>query len=238
MTHRGQPYTPIDRWPDFSTYKHRLQVPGEVAQIYQTINASVTIQDTSNTTPIVVTTDEPNKFETGDQVFIFDTGDSGADNGNPHTITVIDAMSFSLNGSTASGGSSGPGVAVEAKAGNVAALIDAVTFLGKRLVGEQSLSYASTIDIDWSLGATVDIAALTGNPTITSSNPITGQTVSIYVVQDGTGGRTITWPAAFQFGVYDLAPSPSPGAVTIWTFRWHGSLSRMVCTGRNFYVEV
>ncbi len=64
MTHLGEAYTPINRWNDLETYKQRIQIAGEIFRHYQTLNAASTIQDTSNTTPIVVTTNEPNGFET------------------------------------------------------------------------------------------------------------------------------------------------------------------------------
>ncbi len=71
-----------------------------------------------------------------DAVLIVDTGDAGADSNTiPWAITVIDSMSFSLNGSTAGGGSSGLGRAVEMRAGNIATLIDNVQYLGLRLLG-------------------------------------------------------------------------------------------------------
>jgi hypothetical protein len=38
-----------------------------------------------------------------------------------------------------------------------------------------------------------------GNTTLAVSNPTNGQTINVRITQDGTGSRTITWPAAFKW---------------------------------------
>ena len=42
-------------------------------------------------------------------------------------------------------------------------------------------------------------STLTGNVTFTFSNPISGQAYVLKLVQDGTGSRTVTWPAAVKW---------------------------------------
>lgn len=63
-------------------------------------------------------------------------------------------------------------------------------------------AYAATIVPDISLYGTYEIGALTGNIAISNptGTPVDGQTLSIRLTQDGTGGRTITWDTQFQFG--------------------------------------
>jgi len=73
--------------------------------------------------------------------------------------------------------------------------------LGRRPV--VAVAYAATVTPDVSLYSTYEIAALTGNITInnpTGMTPVDGQQLSIRLLQDGTGGRTITWDTQFQFG--------------------------------------
>lgn len=64
----------------------------------------------------------------------------------------------------------------------------------------QALTDGATIDWDMStaLNAKVTIA---GNRTLnTPTNPQAGITYSLGVIQDGTGSRTMTWPASFDWG--------------------------------------
>lgn len=67
--------------------------------------------------------------------------------------------------------------------------------------------------IDWSNGESQKIT-LTGNCTFTFSNVTAGAYLTLWLVQDGTGSRTVTWPSGtkHQFGV---APTLSTGASEI-----------------------
>jgi hypothetical protein len=68
------------------------------------------------------------------------------------------------------------------------------------LTGAVVLTYASTITLDASAGGHFRVT-LTGNPAIASpANPADGQKITFELIQDGTGGRTVTWGAAFDFG--------------------------------------
>lgn len=53
----------------------------------------------------------------------------------------------------------------------------------------------TSITIDWSKGDR-QLLTLTGNCTISYSNRIKGQTVTLRIVEDGTGGRTVTLPTS------------------------------------------
>lgn len=50
-----------------------------------------------------------------------------------------------------------------------------------------------TINFNWN-DANIQTIVLTGNCTFTFSNPSSGASYQIIISQDGTGGRTITWP--------------------------------------------
>jgi hypothetical protein len=60
------------------------------------------------------------------------------------------------------------------------------------IIDAQALTDSATINIDLSLG-TYFTVTLGGNRTFTISNATVGQRFSIRILQDGTGGRTVTW---------------------------------------------
>ena len=67
----------------------------------------------------------------------------------------------------------------------------------------QTISYASTITpVGSNAKSIVNLGSLTGNITINapSGTPSDGNDLTFRLVQDATGGRTITWNAAFAFG--------------------------------------
>ena len=106
-------------------------------------------------------------------------------------------------------------------------------------VTSQKLGYAEATLTD---GATVtwnaetqDVCKLTlgGNRTLAApTNGTTGQFISILVIQDGTGGRTITWNAVYEFAV-DTAPTLTATANLgdLFTFRYNGT--KWLEVGRN-----
>jgi hypothetical protein len=76
----------------------------------------------------------------------------------------------------------------------------------KSATGVKAVIYTSEIDdgnsstadtIDWSAGS-AHKSTLTGNCTYTFTAPAGVTALSLKIVQDGTGGRTITWPAAVK----------------------------------------
>lgn len=63
----------------------------------------------------------------------------------------------------------------------------------------QSLAYAAAITVDASKGERIVVGALTGALTINApTNPQLGAALEFAFLQDGTGGRVITWNAAFK----------------------------------------
>ena len=81
------------------------------------------------------------------------------------------------------------------------------------LITSAKLNYAETTltdgsSITWD-ASTQDVAKVTlaGNRTLGSaSNGTTGQFISLLIIQDGTGSRTLTWNAAYEFAS-DTAPT-------------------------------
>jgi hypothetical protein len=63
----------------------------------------------------------------------------------------------------------------------------------------QSIAYAAAITPNAAAGEIVSVGALTGNITINApTNPRQGQFLTFYLLQDGVGGRTITWNGVFS----------------------------------------
>jgi hypothetical protein len=63
-------------------------------------------------------------------------------------------------------------------------------------VATANTSTAYTIDL---AGGSVQILTLTGNCTYTFPTPVAGKSFILIQKQDGTGGRTVTWPASVDW---------------------------------------
>jgi hypothetical protein len=107
-----------------------------------------------------------------------------------------------------------------------------VIYSGSSLTVEDTLTDGSTIT--WNaINSPVAKVTLAGNRTITVSNNLgTGQYISVLVIQDGTGSRTLTWNAMFEFKD-DTAPTLTTTASKgdLFTFRYNGA--KWLEVGRN-----
>ena len=97
---------------------------------------------------------------------------------------------------------------------------------------ESTLTDQATVTWD---ALTQDVCKLTlgGNRTLAApTNNTTGQFISILVIQDGTGSRTLTWNAVFEFAT-DTAPTLTTTASLgdVFVFRYNGS--KWLEVGRN-----
>ena len=97
---------------------------------------------------------------------------------------------------------------------------------------EATLTDQATVTWD---ASTQDVCKLTlgGNRTLAApTNNSTGQFISILVIQDGTGSRTLTWNAVFEFAS-DTAPTLTTTANLgdVFVFRYNGS--KWLEVGRN-----
>ena len=108
-----------------------------------------------------------------------------------------------------------------------------LTGLQVKLGTEATLTDGSTVA--WEVSAS-PIAKLTlgGNRTLSApTNAVgSGQYISLLVIQDGTGSRTLTWNAAYEFTA-DTAPTLTTTASQgdLFTFRYNGS--KWLEVGRN-----
>ena len=107
----------------------------------------------------------------------------------------------------------------------------------KGYIPEATLTDGSTINWDMSTQSVCKVT-LAGNRTIAApSNSSTGQFASIIVIQDGTGSRTLTWNAVYEFAS-DTAPTLSTTAnkADLFVFRYNGS--KWLEVGRNLLLTV
>lgn len=58
---------------------------------------------------------------------------------------------------------------------------------------------SGAVTIDWAVASTQRIR-LTGNATLTFTNMLQGQKLTLIIAQDTTGSRTITWPTSVRWG--------------------------------------
>jgi hypothetical protein len=88
-------------------------------------------------------------------------------------------------------------------------------------------SGAQTIDFNSSTSAVVSrqFTLSGGNVTFTFSNaPKAGTLISLKIIQDATGGRTVTWPATVKWpGGTPFAPTSTANAKDVYLFLWDGS---------------
>ena len=98
--------------------------------------------------------------------------------------------------------------------------------------GETALTDGTTIN--WTVNTSpVAKVTLGGNRTIAApSGGATGQFVSLLIIQDGTGSRTVTWNAVYEFAS-DTAPTLTTTADKgdLFVFRYNGT--KWLEVGRN-----
>jgi len=119
-----------------------------------------------------------------------------------------------------------------AKALTASDIADDLITSAKLNYSESTLTDGATINWD---ASTQDVCKVTlgGNRTMAApTNNTTGQFISILVIQDGTGSRTLTWNAVFEFAS-DTAPTLTTTAAKgdVFVFRYNGS--KWLEVGRN-----
>ena len=105
-------------------------------------------------------------------------------------------------------------------------------FTAAAIAPEATLTDASTVTIN-ALTQSVSKVTLGGNRTIgLASNGVAGAFISILLIQDGTGSRTVSWNAAYEFAA-DTAPTLTTTANLgdLFVFRYNGS--KWLEVGRN-----
>ena len=111
-------------------------------------------------------------------------------------------------------------------------IADDIITSAKLNYAESTLTDQATITWD---ASTQDVCKVTlgDNRTLAApTNGTTGQFISILVIQDGTGSRTLTWNAVYEFKD-DTAPTLTTTASKgdVFVFRYNGS--KWLEVGRN-----
>ena len=108
-----------------------------------------------------------------------------------------------------------------------------VVYSGGSLTTEDTLTDGATVTWDVTASPVAKVT-LAGSRTLSApSNPLgSGQYASLLVIQDGTGSRTLTWNAAYEFKD-DTAPTLTTTASKgdLFTFRYNGA--KWLEVGRN-----
>lgn len=102
-----------------------------------------------------------------------------------------------------------------------ASLMNAVALMFNQVVANGNSGAAFTVN--WNSGALQKIT-LNNNCTFTfTALPQVGKLV-LYLTQDGTGSRTVTWPASVKWtGAAAPTLTTTAGATDIVTFIWDGT---------------
>ena len=97
---------------------------------------------------------------------------------------------------------------------------------------EATLTDASTIAWDVSTSSVAKVTLADNRTLGAATNAQTGQFVSLLIIQDGTGSRTVTFNAAYEF-TEDTAPTLTTTAAKgdLFVFRYNGS--KFLEVGRN-----
>ena len=119
-----------------------------------------------------------------------------------------------------------------AKALTASDIADDLITSAKLNYSEATLTAQATVTWD---ASTQDVCKLTlgGNRTLAApTNSTTGQFISILVIQDGTGSRTLSFNAVYEFAS-DTAPTLTTTANLgdVFVFRYNGS--KWIEVGRN-----
>jgi hypothetical protein len=156
---------------------------------------------------------------TADELNLLD-GVSGLVQADFTKLAAIDSTATELNYSDlATLGTTAASKVFTADANNLTTVSGAVAYV------EDTLTDGATIT--WNvIDSPVAKVTLAGNRTLSApsgTTPIAGQFVSLLIIQDGTGGRTITWNAVYEFAA-DTAPTLTATASLgdLFTFRYNG----------------
>jgi hypothetical protein len=164
------------------------------------------------------------------------------DSGNEYikftkTASAVNEITFTNSATgtspdiSATGGDTNIGLSITTKGTGLIKFNDGAYF------PEATLTDGTTITWDVST-APVAKVTLGGNRTLSApTNGLTGQFISIAVIQDGTGSRTLTWNSAYEFTA-DTAPTLTTTAskADLFVFKYNGTVWHEV--GRNLNLSI
>ncbi len=99
--------------------------------------------------------------------------------------------------------------------------LDIAGAIYSRLISD---SDAASTTVDWSTGNVHSLTLSTSNSTLNFNNGHAGGEYSLILTQDGTGGRTVTWPASVEWeGGITPTLTASPNGIDKARFVYNGS---------------
>jgi hypothetical protein len=141
-------------------------------------------------------------------------------------ITITNSATGNSPDLSVTGGDTNIGLSITTKGTGLIKLNDGAYY------PEATLTDGATITWDVSTSPVAKVT-LGGNRTLSApTNGATGQFISLLVIQDGTGSRTLTWNSAYEFAS-DTAPTLTTTASLgdLFTFRYNGT--KWLEVGRN-----
>lgn len=96
-----------------------------------------------------------------------------------------------------------------------------------------ALTFGASIALNAALGNVFAVTLTASTGTLANpSNPADGQTIRVRVIQDGTGGWTLAYGTAYDFGTAGSpALSTGPGKVDILGFEYDAALAKWCYLG-------
>jgi len=167
---------------------------------------------------------------------------SADDSGNEYikftkTASAVNEITFTNSATgtspdiSATGGDTNIGLSITTKGTGLIKFNDGAYF------PEATLTDGTTIS--WDVGSSpVAKVTLGGNRTLSApTNGVTGQFISLAVIQDGTGSRTLTWNSVYEF-TGDTAPTLTTTIkkADLFVFKYNGTVWHEV--GRNLNLSI
>jgi len=169
-----------------------------------------TLTNKTLTTPVIAQINDAN----GNEELKFTTTASAV-----NEITITNAATGTRPDLSVTGGDTNIGLSITTKGTGL------VLFNDGAYNAEATLTDGATIS--WDVGSSpVAKVTLGGNRTLSApTNGATGQFISIAVIQDATGSRTLTWNSVYEFTA-DTAPTLTTTAskADLFVFRYNGTV--------------
>ena len=173
-------------------------------------SAVQTLTNKTLTSPIINEIDDAN----GNEQIIFSATASAV-----NEITITNAATGTRPDISVTGGDTNIGLSITTKGTGL------VLFNDGAYNAEATLTDGATIT--WDVGTSpVAKVTLGGARTISApTNGATGQFISLAVIQDATGSRTLTWNSVYEFTA-DTAPTltTTPSKADLFVFRYNGTV--------------
>jgi hypothetical protein len=206
------------------------------------LDSSITITGLSTTATGTVLTLTDTSISSTQDIRLPTAKSIADDSGNEYikfvkTASAVNEISFTNSATgnspdlSATGGDTNIGISLTTKGTGL------VKFNNAGYFPEATLTDGATVT--WNVG-TSPVAKLTlgGNRTLSApTNGVTGQFISITVIQDTTGSRTLTWNSAYEF-TGDTAPTltTTVSKADVFVFRYNGTVWHE--TGRNLNLSI